>query len=777
MEILTLLKANIRHKKGSFISIIILMTIIAMSLTAILSIRKSNENTIANELERVNAPTVSLYTYTEKTNAEFVSEIEQLPYVSKTTQKHGVHIKEVEFNGESTECFWFASTYENKFRLLNDDLSGYRETTEKPRKGEIFVPQSILTELGCHVGDEVVIHNLVNEYKMRIAAAVVEPTFGNTYTGDKYVFINEDDLSTIYEDAKSGEIMLDITLFGIYKTADCDFEDAYFKYRLNNDTKAIDKSLGAVTREDSFHNTNKFTEIITSVLLVFVAFLSLIVLIVIIHSITTSIEQDYTILGILKAIGFTKDKIRLIFLFQYLTAMLIGSVIGFLLSFPLTIIFGNVFQPITAIPVSLTLEAVRSLLIIFLIILTATIVILFGTIKIGKISPVRAVSGGRNEIYFNSMLTAPISKKFLSASLALRQFTTNKKKHISTILITAILIFFMLTVTALGDALNSKTAMESIGIMPTEVDVFFKNELGIKRADEIEKTITKYSPIQRKYYYTFEDFKYEGNSITCLTAKNPDTFIMISGQAPELDNEVVITEFIAEQLHAGIGDKIKLSSDQAEEEYLITGIFQTLTQEGYCIGMNFEGAQKLIDTYVFYGGYSITDPSKALIIGEELNHKFGDILECEATMKAVEQDEVYNIPINAMKAFIYTFSVIFALVVVIMVCHKAFLQEKTDIGIYKALGFTTSSIRMQFAIRFLIVSAVGSLLGSLLSIFFSEKLLVMLIRSMGVASFRIDFLPLTFIIPILIILTCFFVFAYIISRKVKDVNITTLIAE
>ena len=46
MEILTLLKANIRHKKGAFFSIMILMMIIAMSLIAILSI-------IDNRLESI----------------------------------------------------------------------------------------------------------------------------------------------------------------------------------------------------------------------------------------------------------------------------------------------------------------------------------------------------------------------------------------------------------------------------------------------------------------------------------------------------------------------------------------------------------------------------------------------------------------------------------------------------------------------------------------------------------------------------------------------------
>ena len=37
MEMITLLKANIRHKKGSFVSVILLTMIVAMSVTIVLS--------------------------------------------------------------------------------------------------------------------------------------------------------------------------------------------------------------------------------------------------------------------------------------------------------------------------------------------------------------------------------------------------------------------------------------------------------------------------------------------------------------------------------------------------------------------------------------------------------------------------------------------------------------------------------------------------------------------------------------------------------------------
>ncbi len=83
----------------------------------------------------------------------------------------------------------------------------------------------------------------------------------------------------------------------------------------------------------------------------------------------------------------------------------------------------------------------------------SALIILLKTRRVTKISPVRAISGGRSEIYFDSRLNAPITSKPLSASLAFRQFTSNKKRYAGTVMIAAILTFFMIPVNLIGDAM------------------------------------------------------------------------------------------------------------------------------------------------------------------------------------------------------------------------------------------------------------------------------------------------------------------------------------
>lgn len=74
----------------------------------------------------------------------------------------------------------------------------------------------------------------------------------------------------------------------------------------------------------------------------------------------------------------------------------------------------------------------------------------------------------------------------------------------------------------------------------------------------------------------------------------------------------------------------------------------------------------------------------------------------------------------------------FALIVVIMFCHRMFLQEKTDIGILKAMGITHLIISLR---------------------------------------------PASVLFPIGLICVSFFLFAFLVSRGIKKLSATVLIAE
>ena len=93
------------------------------------------------------------------------------------------------------------------------------------------------------------------------------------------------------------------------------------------------------------------------------------------------------------------------------------------------------------------------------------------------------------------------------------------------------------------------------------------------------------------------------------------------------------------------------------------------------------------------------------------------------------------------------------------------------------MGFTAGNLRMQFAVRFLIVAFFGILIGTTMSLTISEKMLSFMLRSMGIVRFVIDYRFLTVFLPIIAVSLSYFVFAYLVAGKTKKVEVRNLITE
>ncbi len=112
-----------------------------------------------------------------------------------------------------------------------------------------------------------------------------------------------------------------------------------------------------------------------------------------------------------------------------------------------------------------------------------------------------------------------------------------------------------------------------------------------------------------------------------------------------------------------------------------------------------------------------------------------------------------------------------------MVVSKAFIRERTDIGIYKAIGFGTDRLRLGFAVRFMITAFIGAALGAVLGVFASKPVLTIAFRMIGISKIFCDFTTLTIVLPVIFMGIAFFVFAFLMSGRIRKVQIRELVTE
>lgn len=779
MEILTLLKANIRHKKGSFTSVVILTMIIAMSVTTILGIKESAFEGVYRSHEIMDtADFLVQFDNAGRLTDEMVDDVRNDSRVASVEiRDYLIVTKSVMNENEYTNSCMLVKMDEDT-KLLKDDVSDLREDIPELKQGEIYVPQGLLSNVYGEVGQKVTMETIAGEFEFTVKGVFLDPLVGASVIGWKRFCIGEADYRMIEAEiaAKETEDMHGIgKALEVYKKPDCALTTAQFRRELNKDTGVVDVGNSSLTRDMSIHYTTLFPQVISSCLLVFIMLLLAIVLIVTVHSISMEIESNYVTFGVLKAQGFGQHKIQLLFLAQYLSAELLGAVLGITISIPLVRVSSNMFAMITAVPAVLSVPFGQIVLLLLFLFTLSAVSILTVTIKINQISPVRAISGVKKEIYFDSRLNAPISKKLLSAGLAFRQFTSAKRRYIGTFAIVAILVFFMMTINVLSNTFNSKSASESMGMMVTEVDVGPQKQLSTKEFAEIEKEVEKYTKIEKAYYYVNSYFSFEGEEIMGQIFQNPELLPALKGRTPIYDNEIAVSPLLLEEFELKIGDEVTVGWNGEKKTYLIVGTVQLMNDAGRCFVLSYEGAERIGYEQWLWGCYSLESDDRAEEIVKALNGKSAGWIKARENQAMME--EAYDMVILSMQIIIYVFSLLFSLIVVHMVCAKAFVQERTDIGIYKAIGFTAGKLRLQFAVRFLTAAVFGSIIGSICSYVFSARILELLLRGIGITSFETRFDIFTFVVPIAIICMGFFSFAFLSSRKIKRVEIRELVQD
>ncbi|MBQ8515344.1 MAG: FtsX-like permease family protein [Ruminococcus sp.] len=786
MEILTLLKANIRKKKGTFISVMLLTAIVITVMTSILSAQDNYRTAIEASHSYSDIGDVNAYVRTTRLTDEIRTAVEKSALVERVDYFDAIATNGADVGEINDPNSYFLTTHTEEIRLYNENQNGYMGNLPEIQKGEIYLPLGLKSKLTCSVGDTITVH-LINDNRAEftVKGFVEEPLQGSMVIGWKLVFIGHEDYEELYElcqPLETEDMHSIFTVVRVHQAEDAGLSAAKFQRQLNLETGLIDVATGALNIDQSVRYSTLMPDIVLDIVLAFAVFLFLIVLIVMSHSIGTEIEIDYVTLGVLKSQGFSKGKIRAVILLQYLLAQVTGVVLGSLLAFPIEGFIGAICQTITGVLPTEGLSTGKSMLCAALLLVLSALLIVFKTRKVASISPVRAISGGREEIYFDSRLNAPITKKGLSASLSLRQLTSAKRRYIGTIFIVSILTFCMITVNLTGVMLSSHSAQNAMGIIVPDMEVYHTERENPDCWEDVEEIILSHTEIREQNAMINGYVSLNGENLLCQLYLDPEHIGgLYRGRAPLYENEIVITEMVAETLEIGMGDEVTVTSQDKSGTFIVSGIFQSTYDSGMSFAMNFEGAEKLgldASTDWAYHYYILEDSSQAEAIAEEIEEKYGSFLGCTAYTEEYNPiTSQYSVIVDVLKVIIYTFSILFAFVVVRMVCTKTFVQERRDIGIYKALGFTSSQLRLNFAIRFLLIAVIGSIIGVVLSMLFSAQMLGMLLSLIGLSRIVLEYDTMSLVIPMIAVSFSFFVFAYLASGRIRRVAIRELVIE
>ena len=776
--IIKLVLADMKYKKGSFIGVAFLMMLIVMSFTGSVSNSDDLMKAINMGFEQADCGDLIVRVYTDMLTEDIHDTIDSNSHVSRTEYKETLLMTQKPLvDGEEKEILMELSAYSGTLLVFNDDFSAFLDGIQ-PTEGEIYLPYKMKTLI--EKNSEVIFSAADDtKFSFTVKGYYEDPMFGTTAVSSNVCVINEADHKTILE--HSSHITDNVRKIMSCSDINIHIADGFSPYelkkQLNDECSLIDISIYSPTKDDLADNIKVFSNVGTRMAYVYVTILIVIVIIIMANSISSTIEMDYTSLGILKSQGFSQWQIRMLFVIEYAVSLTIGAISGLILSFPACGALIRLFMRLTGMLTATDISVGKCALLSLGIIIICMVFVFAATAKIGRISPVRAIQGGKDEVYFDSRLNVPIRRKPLSLLIALRQITSNIRNYFGAVSIVTILIFFLVSISAFVGGFDADAIFTG---MSGDIELTNLGSYSLSDKDKTEDIIHSIDSGATLRMECRHRMNIDGQQVTVSTySREEDYFKAIQGRIPRYYNEIMLTKSVARSVNKQIGDTVTVKYLDTELDFVVTGFFQTVSEYGVYAMTTPEGMDKLGFTEINSAFITLSDKSAEKDMIKCLNDSFDNVEAGE--MKESETITKYKALIAGLMDIIayvfYGMSVIFAAVIVIMMTRTAFLRERIDLGIYKAMGMTSSVLRIQFALRFFVLSVTGSVLGGILSVLLTQPMLEFMLRAVGLTDFATGFDVSMLILPSVIVSFGIFAAAYLSSNKIKQIEVRELITE
>jgi Predicted ABC-type transport system involved in lysophospholipase L1 biosynthesis, permease component len=523
---------------------------------------------------------------------------------------------------------------------------------------------------------------------------------------------------------------------------------------------------------------------ITSIVMVLFAVLIVLVsMLVIRFRIRNSIEESMTNIGALKAVGYTGRQLLWATVLQFCAVSAVGAVAGVGASYGLLPFVSQVLKVQSAMDWSPGFDMMTSLISFIAVVLLALSVAWLSARRIKKLQPLAALRQGLvTHSFKRNHFALDHSRGSLSLLLAMKSSLQAKGQMIMIFVIVAAVSFMSVAGVSIYD---------NIGLHP---DTFGKLVAGevpdamftIKDADDAENVLNyiEQSKYARKTLYFNQNFLVSGD--INLSNFIVDDFgllegtMLYDGRYPKHDNEVVIGGNLAQIEGKIIGDKIELTKDDNAAEYLIVGFMQVANNNGLVSAMTVKGMRRIQSDYKPTGIYVyLEDNTKTADFIKYVEKEHSDVLSNSTNIQELMEAQlgVYGTIFSAVAFAILGVTILVIIIVLYLMLKTVILRRRRELGIQKALGFTTFQLMNQFVFNFIPIIMLGVVAGGLGGIFGFNALFVVVVRRMGIMTAAMPApIDMTIVVCVGLVIIAY-IFAMLISWRIRKISAYALVTE
>jgi putative ABC transport system permease protein len=437
----------------------------------------------------------------------------------------------------------------------------------------------------------------------------------------------------------------------------------------------------------------------------------------------STLIREYRSIGIYKAVGFTSTKIKSFYLCCYVFVGIVAIPLGAILGIPISKLLGTItFKYLGDFHFS-SVTLLACIISIFLLLFLLIINVLLTLKGINKITPVDALNVGMISSKAKLKKSA-IKNAYSPLSTAINDILKRKGMSIMIILVLTVSFYLSLFFSSINYTCSN---------LENNLDKWF----GIPKFDcMIETTITKEltAYLENNPYVRGVTYSNFSTKIKNLRCNNKDIdftdtailsfstfdeskfdFVYTTGRSPHNPNEIGVSIKELKDFGLKAGDYVNLTIGEHTGDYLICGVFPSMSQGGKNIHILNSELDRCNIQYLNKNILiNLKNKSSYESFKHELNSKFPSLqLEMTMTSLVSTTKSIMDLaaPITTILVGVFF---LFSLLNIINLLLMNNIENRRQFGILKAIGFTNRYICLQSLCRIFLLSGVAALLAQIL---------------------------------------------------------------
>jgi putative ABC transport system permease protein len=643
--------------------------------------------------------------------------------------------------------------------------------------GEIAVPIYFMQDADLEIGDDVRVSTDTVDMTFTVAEFVRDAQMNPAIVHSKRFVIHPADYANLSNHIQDVEYLVEFQLTDASLVSD--FRNDYLASGMPKRGPAVDEQL--------FKVLNGLTDGVVAIVVIFLSILLIIIAILCLRfTILATLEEDYREIGVLKAVGISRSDIRRIYLTKYMALGALGSVLGYLsslllnqvLSENITLYFGT--APSNLIMDAIPLIAASS---IFLIVTVSSYIVLRRFNKVSAVQALRSGSIGDSHGWVRLLNLRRSASLNLNIFLGVRDLFQRVRLY----WLLGMVYFFCAVIIIIPvhflTTIQSPTFVSYMGIGRSDMRIDLRQSDNVTerynsmiRYLNSDPDVSRFAPLVTSQYTIVLD----DGSQDIINIETGDFTVFpleyVEGNAPVEENEIALSILNAQEMDRQVGDTITLLINNQEQDLVITGTYQDVTDGGRTFKANLEPD---FDNIL---GYTVGLDLKSGVSLDEKLREYSEIFDparvtdLDGYMSQTMGNTIQQMEIAARVTVIV--GLCLSILVTSLFLNMLISKDSGQIAIKRSLGFSLRHVRVQYLSTTLFLLGTGIIVGTIFANTGGQQLVSAVWANMGASriSFVVDPLMAYIALPLfLIVAVAITTFANL--TAIKATNIAEMINE